>query len=480
MMKLDEVKAMSALWVILVLAVVPYYLLNIYNEPSSDDFKYAANALEYGAWEAATRIYFGTCGRYAANVFLHWSPLTFGWLEGYKWLSAALLTALIGSFYYLLSPQLGGMRVSSKALAVLATVALFLFGLPSVSQGLFWFTGAYTYTTAIVLLNLFFGLILRCRNFALQDPRWETGGTSNEALLLVGGTLLLGLAFGCTEIAVIYTGILLLLLNAYVYFGLKKFDAVLFAVSLAGLGFAALAILAPGNFARSDNYELAKDVHRTLTLTPAYCAWFMGSFASVPLFVAALLLAPRIGGGCYRVSPLLCQTRVRVFVVLLFVGLMALTFAFGIWATGNRPPRRALNVLYWIQFLLLALAFVQSAAADAAWWARLRRLLPLSNSALLGVGLAWLLLMGNTGRAWADFFFRCPAYAKQIAERREAIASANGSHAIVLPIADKPLTIFYEDITEDPNYWQNIEMARYFGVKSIRLSETDLNHPLRE
>jgi len=411
---------------------------------------------------------------------LHWSPLTFGWLEGYKWLSAALLTALIGSFYYLLSPQLGGMRVSSKVLAALSTVALFLFGVPIVSQGLFWFTGAYTYTTAIVLLNLFFGLLLRCRNFTLQEPRWEIRCRGNEALLLVGGTLLLGLAFGCTEIAVIYTGIMLLLLNAYLFFGLGRFDATLFLVSLVGLGFAALAILAPGNFARSESYELAKNLQRTITLTPAYCVWFMGSFASVPLLVTAVLLAPRIGSGSYRVSPLLYQTRARLVVVLLFVGLMAVTFAFGIWATGNRPARRALNVLYWMQFLLIAIAFVQSAAADAAWWTRFRRLLPLSNSALLGIGLAWLLLMGNTGRAWADFIFRCPVYAKQIAERREAIASANGGHAIVLPITDKPLTIFYEDITEDPNYWQNIEMARYFGVKSIRLSETDLNHPLRE
>jgi len=479
-MRFKRINTKSLLWVILIAAVVPFYLLSVYNEPSSDDFKYAANSREYGALQRGAWMYFATSGRYAANVFLHCSPLAIGWLEGYKWLGVILLTALIGSFYYLLSPNLKGMPGAAKALAVLAFVALFLFGLPSVCQGLFWFSGAYTYTTAIVLLNIFFGLLLRRRNFTLQEPRWDIGTVCSEVVLLAGGVLLLGLAFGCTEIAVIYTGIILLLLNAYVWFGLKRFDAVLFAVSLAGLAFAALAILAPGNFARSDTYELAKDAQRTLMLTPAYCVWFLGSFASVPLLVAMLLLAPRIGSASFRVSPAICQGWVRVLVVLLFFGLMALTFAFGIWATGNRPARRALNVLYWVQFLLLAIAFLQSATADAAWWSRVRRLLPVSNAALLAIGLGWLVLLGNPGRAWGDLFLRCPGYAKQIEARRSATAAARGGDAVVKPIDNKPLSIFFEDITHDPAYWQNVEMARYFGVQSIRLSDKDVNHPSRE
>jgi len=478
--KLNWINAKNLPWVILVIAVVPFYLLSAYNEPSSDDFKYAANAREYGVWEAAKRIYFGTCGRYAANVFLHWSPLTVGWLEGYKWLGAALLTALIGSFYYLLSPHLKGMQGYSRALAVFAVAALFLFGLPSISQGLFWFTGAYTYTTAIVLLNLFFGLLLRRRNFTVQEPRWEIGSVGSEAVLLVGGVLLLGLAFGCTEIAVIYTGIVLLLLNAYVCFGLKRFDAVLFAVSLAGLAFAALAILAPGNFSRSDSYELAKDAQRTLMLTPAYCVWFLGSFANVPLLVAMLLIAPRIGSESFRVSPVICRGWVRVVVFLLFVGLMALTFAFGIWATGGRPPRRALNVLYWMQFLLLVIMFLQSAACDRRLWLHLRKLVPLPNGVLLAFGVIWLALMGNTGRAWADLILRCPSYSEDVAQRRARIASAVGTDVTVDPLDPKPLSIFYEDITQDPAYWQNKEVARYFGLSSIRLSAPDPSHPLRE
>ena len=44
----------------------------------------------------------------------------------------------------------------------------------------------------------------------------------------------------------------------------------------------------------------------------------------------------------------------------------------------------------------------------------------------------------------------------------------------------KPKTLFFEDITEDPKTWQNVEMARYFGAKSVRLSGPDPNHPLRE
>jgi hypothetical protein len=101
-----------------------------------------------------------------------------------------------------------------------------------------------------------------------------------------------------------------------------------------------------------------------------------------------------------------------------------------------------------------------------------------ADAALLVLAAVTLFLSGNTREAVVDLFYRGPAYRAEMKERYARIGA--GGDVVVEPIKIKPKTLFFEDITEDPAIWQNVEMARYFSVPSVRLSRTDPNHPLRE
>jgi len=464
----------------LALCLLPYFLINIYNEPSSDDFKYAANYRELGAWEAGKKIYFGTCGRYATNVFLHWSPLSLGWMEGYRWTGFALLAGLSASFYYLLWPLLPKLRGPVRHLGVWTVVALFLYKIPSLNQGLYWFTGAYTYTFAIVCLNFFIGLLIRARGWSPNDPKWEFQNKNKEIELIAGGTLCLGLAFGSTELAVIYGAIGLGLLNIWLVFIRRKWDPTILGLTMLGAVFGLLCLMAPGNFLRSDSYELAHDFGRLIKLVPLYQVWFLGSFCSLPLVLMAIVAGGRWASFGLPAAGSFIRNASRWIPVLLFLFFMILTFSFGIWATGNRPARRALNVLYYIQFLLVLVMLLQSLWADRGFWAFLRGKIPLSDRGILAVAFLALLLTGNSGKVWGDLVVRGPEYRRQVESRYQAIRESGGGEVVVEPIRNKPKCLFFEDITHQPTDWQNLEMARYFKVSSIRLSRPDTDHPARE
>jgi hypothetical protein len=108
----------------------------------------------------------------------------------------------------------------------------------------------------------------------------------------------------------------------------------------------------------------------------------------------------------------------------------------------------------------------------------LRERLRVSDPALILVAALALFVSGNVREAFVDLFQRAPAYRVEMKERYARIAE--GGDVVVEPIVNKPKTLFFEDITEEQGIWQNVEMARYFGVNSVRLSEKDPNHPLRE
>lgn len=464
----------------LIFCLLPYFLINLYNEPSSDDFKYAANYREMGAWEAGKKIYFGTCGRYVTNVFLHWSPLSFNWMEGYRWTGFVLLGGLSTSFYYLLWPLLQRFRPTARHLGIWTVVALFLHKIPSLNQGLYWFTGAYTYTFAIICLSFFIGLLIRARGWSPCHPQWEFQGKKQEFSLIFGGSLCLGLAFGSTELAVIYGAIGLGLLNFWLFFVRRRWDPAILVLTTVGAGFGLLCLLAPGNFLRSDSYELAHDFGRLLKLVPLYQAWFLGSFCSLPLGLMAVVAGGRRGIFAFPASDNFIRTSSRWIPILLFLFLMILTFSFGIWATGNRPARRALNVLYYFQFLLVLVMLLQSLWADRSFWKYLRERIPLSDRTILSVAFLALVLTGNSGKAWGDLLVRGPEYRRQADHRYQLLRDGKGRDVVVEPIHNKPRCLFFEDITEQPTDWQNIEMARYFEVQSVRLSRPDTDHPARE
>jgi hypothetical protein len=469
------------LWLALAAVAVsffPYFANAFFNEPSMDDYRYAVNYLSNDFWYLQGHMYKYWCGRYAATVLLYLGPLSFHSFVAYKLAAVLLFFAVIWSVYFAVWPQLGFLSPLRRHLAILMGTAIWLSCFPSMSQGFYWFSGAYTYMPAIVLMNVLLGLLFRLRRFRIDDPRWDSRATWIETLFVLGGVVIVAVTMGLNEVIAIYALGLLFVVNVAVWLRRGRPDWSLVAVSVAALVFALVSYFAPGNAVRSAGYDKARDVALTLWKSPAYLVWFSQYFLSLPLIVALIASITPLVRRTHRFPQWSHGAVARWTVLGLIVIFTLATFTLGVWATGVRPARRALNVLHYYEFGLLALVWCQWVLAYPDFWSRLRARLPVADSALLVVAAMTLFLSGNTREAWVDLLYRGPAYQKEMAERYARIAA--GGDVMVDPIAVKPKTLFFEDITEVPTTWQSEYMAKYFGVSSVRLSGKDPNHPLRE
>ena len=462
----------------LALTFVPYFASAVFNEPSMDDYRYASNYLSNDFWYLQAHMYKYWCGRYAATALLYLGPLSFGSFLAYKLVPIVLLLFLIWSIYFMLWTQLSFLAPLRRHLVILLASALWLSCLPSISQGIYWFSGAYTYLPAVVLFNVLLGLLFRLRGFLVAAPQWEIRPVWQEVVFVAAGGLLMMVAMGLNEVIAIYALMILFVINAAAWWVRGKPDISLVLISLFALGFALLSYVAPGNAIRAEGYTRSRDVVLTLWKSPAYLVWFAQYFLSLPLLLAAVAVIRPVAARISLFPDWLYGSAARWVVLALILGMSLATFVLGVWATGARPARRALNVLHYYDSALLLIAWFQWVLAYPDFWKRLRSRLPLTDTALLVGGVLLLFVSGNVREAWVDLLHRGPAYHQEMGERYAAIAQ--GGDVVVPPIVNKPKTLFFEDITEETEIWQNVEMARYFGVKSIRLSERDQNHPLRE
>ncbi len=460
------------------LGLVPYFANALFNEPSMDDYRYAANYLSNEFWYLQGHMYKYWCGRYAATALLYLGPLSFGSFAAYKIAAALLLLLMLGSVYFLVWPQIRFLAPLRRHLVILLGFAIWLSLLPSMAQGFYWFSGAYTYFPAVILFNVLFGLLFRMRRFRADDPQWASRSGGLELLFALVGVGLMAVAMGLNEVIAVYGLGLLFVVNVAAWWWRGRPDWSLAFISVAALAFALVSYLAPGNAIRSSGFDKAKDVVLTAWKSPAYLVWFAQYFLSLPLllalFAAIRPLVTRVG----RFPAWLHGPMARWTVLSLMVGFALATFVLGVWATGVRPARRALNVLHYYEFALLGIAWAQWVLAYPDFWVRLRARIPVADSSLVMVAALTLLLSGNTREAFVDLYYRGPAYRVEMAERYARLAQ--GGDVVVAPIAVKPKTLFFEDITEDHESWQNFELARFFGATSVRLSEPDPNHPLRE
>lgn len=463
---------------ICLISLFPYLANSFFNEPSMDDYRYAVNYQSADFGHLQSHMYHHWSGRYAATALLYLGPLSFGSFVGYKLASLVLFLGLLGSIYFVLWPQLGFLSALRRHLIVLLGFGIWMACLPTLSQGIYWFSGAYTYLPGVILFNCLLGSLLRLRRFRITDPRWEMRDGGREGLFVVTGLVFMGVTMGLNEIIVLCLLPILFLVLGAAWWRCQKPDPALLVVTLGSLCFVLVSFLAPGNAVRSSHFEKGHDLWLTLRKSPAYVVWFAQYFLSLPLLLALAGSIRPLIRLVSRVPEAIHGPAARGAVGSLALLLPLAVFTLGVWATGVRPARRALNVLHYYEFALLGMAWCQWVLARPDFWGRWRERIRLADGVLWMAAGAALSCSGNNREAWVDLFQRGPAYREEIRERYARVA--RGGDVVVAPIVHKPKTLFFEDITEDPTIWQNVEMARYFRISSIRLSGKDPSHSLRE
>ncbi len=485
-------KYRMVLLIALVLIVVPLIIAGFYNRPSADDLCQPLEARRallsggglFAALQASFKsmidLYRGWNGTYFNLLFACISPMIGS--TKLAWIHPIVFMGMIPLCLSVLLSTLRQILHFSKVAStccVLLLSCLFLLLMPSISEGIFWYTGGISYAF------MFCYSVLLCAGLLSWVFISKAPKKRNILLvfLCIGLFLLGGTNFSTSTITIVLLGYLTL----YVLFFRKDRRAILlpFLCLLAGYG---LAVLAPGN----TNRFIAENFER-YTLPVAFFYTFRDTlsfiFRDMRFYIFLLLFLP-------IAVAIVQQTNVEYRHPLLALLLSFLVVAAGfmppVYAEHFVGPYRLLN----IQFFITCFFYVFNLVYLTGFI--LRRLqqrgLQLSTDNGLGSQRSWIvytvvvcLLFTGTlfSHATLEPFKmqsdipsikaasnlldgQLKTYAEEYDQLVAIAESMPGQDITTSRVPSNPL-FKSMDIKPEADYWENVSFSKYFGCSSIRL-----------
>lgn len=457
------------------LCLIPLLILSFFNHPFYDDYGNAANTIKYGALGVQKFLYNGWTGRYFSSLLLTIAnPLSHGWIDGIRLTPLLFMIMILGICYQSLKLMLKNADgYSSPFWCSMAFLLIYIYAMPHVFEGFFWYTGAAVYQVGNVLIVA--TLIACYKAFAAsKNKNYRIAWTI--AAILMGGAIsatnevallqLLGIIGLCFLVSISRRSAAW---KFWLMLGLTTFIAAIFAVA------------APGNFVR---LAAQSDPHAKSLLYSVPRTIFSGiELVSRPQVWTSLLLllmgwlpfgikAASVGRlDCIRLHP-------AIGLACLFLLTCCCYFPFW-WIWAAYTPVRTENA---IVFFLLAgwLMWIQS---TVVWLIRNEILTPtvptwMSIYIIPVFGIA-VLIRGVGVPAWLELGTNAVTYNSHL-NRREADISfqkKSGKQVILLEplLLKKVYCILTEgqglsaDASKEPNKY----MARYFNVTSIQTTVDD-------
>ncbi|MDQ3193369.1 MAG: hypothetical protein M3P82_00075, partial [Bacteroidota bacterium] len=139
----------------LIFLIGPFLILFFFNNPTPEDFSWSETTRNLGYIDAQRFYYNIWSGRYFSYLVLSINPLLFKSLEGYKiflLLFFLLFNYLIFLFISNFTKDI--LTFSERLLLTLSFIFLYLYAMPSVSEGFYWLTAVMIYHVGIMLLML--------------------------------------------------------------------------------------------------------------------------------------------------------------------------------------------------------------------------------------------------------------------------------------------------------------------------------------
>jgi uncharacterized protein DUF6056 len=468
--------ARAALSVAILLTVTVMLIYTYYAVAMADDYCRAGLPANLDWLARVKQLYMEWSGRWAVHALY---VLTFPKLAITS-ISYSLLLLLSGPIWFLIfyiaaHILIGNaMRVGEKAFVALIFTVIFWASMPGPGETWYWLTGSIEYQIPFLLMSCCLLILTASLNSSSYIKVVCCIGAAILAVLVTGFNELIGLLL----LGLLSVGIILSLFW-------RRLDAALGFTSVLVFTAVGLAVnlLAPGTVVHgavsTNPYNLFTAI-RLVFLEPGQAPlpwlgqpamlWLTILFLTSPGFLSRLPTWVRT----QRTST------VPLWLLLVpLVGLVAvhLTLLAADYAQGFDAPTRILNIAYavfligWLASLIpLGRLSSETAVPDQSLGKALHLvaavMLPLSI--ILGANvMSGLSSLRKTAREFA------PAVAaRQVLMRAETGKNARQGNPIELsPIASNPRLFFWNDIAEDPEDWRNECFARYYQVRSVRLSK---------
>lgn len=473
--KLSTYKLMNVISVLLLLSLLPLFELGSFAFPAADDFSYGAPAhLAYqesgsflsaaaAALDKTVESYFSWQGSFAAIFLMALQPAVFSEAL-YALTPYIMLLSYIASSFVFCRALFSELMGLDRHLARLAASLLCFVGaqlMPSPVQGLYWFNGSvyYMFFHALLLTGCALGITI-----LLRGGGWRIAALCLVCFLIGGGNYVTALS------ALIVAFFAIALLAAFKNCGWKKL-----ALPFLVLTFSfALNAAAPGNAVRqaaqSDTPGALKAVLMSFGCGAEYAlGWMSLPVLGMLLLVAFVFFAP--------VGKCSFSFRAPALVTLFSYCLFSAMFCPPLYAMGNVGDKRLLNIVYLSYLLLLLINLIY-------WlgWLAKRSGIEVREYgfgalafgvAAFGMCCGMYFLQGGSFSSAGALSCRLSGEAaayRDCAQRRfDILYDESISDAELEPFPCQPYLLYFDDITEDPQDWRNVDMSSYFGKNSVVL-----------
>lgn len=512
-------KAAAILALLLLCAsFVPIVVVSFYAHAVADDYSFSYLTFQaigrgegfIGLLRAAARevsnVYASWQGTYSAVFLFSLQPAIYG--NSYYWITTLLMAGFVSLGAFLLVDTIcvrcGVSRWYGLLLSSILVLTQIQF-MPSVAEGLYWYNGAAYYSIYYALALVEYALVLRL-------------GTKCSAAFFVLCCVLSAFIGGGNYTTALFLSELLVLTLAVVWRDRKKRGEVT-VLTLLVIGGLLVSGLAPGNAARSSLFEGMPALSAVAeAIRTAFR--FEKEWLRLPQLAVCVLAFPL----CNRLLALLEQRmeQLRWKTGWRFAcWLLALAAAFGLYASQMVPPLyamasigagRQVNVYYYsFLWLLLAeecalLGLIRSirkiifshsqakgniaAGSQAANRGRrysflsekkighIVRVILFAASGLLWFAGACSKGLGSTTSGMVTKSYlagEVQTYAAEFRKIDQVLENSvqRNEKSVVLPaIPSAPACFEYFDLSkEDPDYWGNRALARYYGLEAVTFAE---------
>jgi len=439
------------------LSILPFIIISIFNNPTADDFCYHCKSRDFGFWNAQISWYNNWSGRYFSNAVLSLKPLISDSFLIYKLIPIILLISFFIAIYYLSSLLFVKLKKRDFFILAFFILTLYLFLMPSIAQGFYWLAGSVTYQLSNILTILFFIFLIKLIE-------------TNKKTYLIFSIFFIFLIIGSNETSMLLIDFLISVIFIFKYSQNKKINYSILAIIFFAVIFSLIVIKSPGNTLRASHflnkYQITDAIFNSVFATYTYSIKWL-PFIIISSFIYFDYFNKKM---CNSVSKIFNVN--PVFLLILICCIPLLGFFPSYWSTGDSPPARTINTIYFYFLIgLIYLTFVlffklkkiNGNFINFSKWVRY----------LLFVIILINLMNKNNIRIVYSNLLSGSAleYNLELKNRYKMIQNNKSDTLYVPKLISKPVTIFFDDITNDSKDWRNDCFSRYWNSNPIIIKE---------
>jgi hypothetical protein len=348
-------------WLTAFFCLLPFFTLSFFNDPSSDDYLYSTLYRDLGFAGAQKKLYLEWIGRFTVT-FLHISFVKFAVIQQHYYLHTLLLFVFsFCSAFFAFSKfnrYIFDHRYKSHHLAKASVIFLILnlYCYDDVASSFYWFSGAITYQTPVILLFLLTGFVIE-RIYRVHQKSFLWIDLLNACLII--------LIAGCNEtfaISIIVLLVFAAVVARYYKSPLQKLFICYAVISLfAGL----LIVLTSGILQRLEFMPQSRGNFTLVVIVLFRFLFILWNIFKEPLFWASAIFIFFIGRGINEKYFLSLRVTLVRGLIIIFLLLMSILIPLIILTKGTFPPRALNDVILIAMIAFFILAFLAGINSNA-------------------------------------------------------------------------------------------------------------------